>query len=312
MGVFRGKEYRYDVFITHNWGVDEQGRNNHDRAKLINESLKAHGIVTWFDGDRMHGDLVKKMTNGIDDSALVIVLVTKLYAAKVNGDNQADNCQTEFRYAFDNKTSSDDMIIPVVMEPCMRNPKTWGGRLQAGIGHLMYEDFSGEANLDECGSNLAKQVRDVLDGAVRVTTKASVVASVLPGDAVLTVSSGNSSDHPIAHDYRAWVRYGSALLISAVVIGIVWALIDAVSCFGTWETWDLGYGPLQRCTCWISTVGGGSTGMCVLTLVGIFLTLALVFGIFVCAFLESACFSRCKSSTTGPGSRRAWKDVADR
>ncbi len=139
--VFRGKAYRHAVFVTHNWGEDELGRPNHDRAIRINEALKKSGIETWFDGECLHGDVRQKMLQGIDNSALVLVLVTKKYAAKVNGENQSDNCATEFRYILDTKEGADT-IIPIVMEPCMRNPKSWGGKLQAGVGHLLSKDFS--------------------------------------------------------------------------------------------------------------------------------------------------------------------------
>jgi hypothetical protein len=163
MVFFCGKAYRHAVFITHNWGEDELGRNNHDRAKRINEALKKNGIETWFDEDRMQGDTRQKMLQGIDDSALVLVLVTKKYASKVNGANQSDNCATEFRYVLDTKEQAD-MILPIVMEPCMHNPKTWGGKLQAGVGHLLYKDFSSD---DDAGwavavAGLVKQLRDVL------------------------------------------------------------------------------------------------------------------------------------------------------
>ena len=29
----------YDVFLSHNWGNDEAGRNNHERVKYINNKL---------------------------------------------------------------------------------------------------------------------------------------------------------------------------------------------------------------------------------------------------------------------------------
>ncbi len=58
----------------------------------INEALKKNSIKTWFDGDRLQGGVRKKMLQGIDGSALVLVLVTKKYAEKVNGENQSDNC----------------------------------------------------------------------------------------------------------------------------------------------------------------------------------------------------------------------------
>ena len=41
------------VFLTHDWGIDEHGRNNHERVKRVNDWLKAHGVATWFDEEKM-------------------------------------------------------------------------------------------------------------------------------------------------------------------------------------------------------------------------------------------------------------------
>ena len=38
-----------DVFLSHNWGKDESGRDNHQRVSLINKELKECGYETWFD-----------------------------------------------------------------------------------------------------------------------------------------------------------------------------------------------------------------------------------------------------------------------
>ena len=38
-----------DVFLSHNWGPDESGRDNHERVSKLNEALKSKGIKTWFD-----------------------------------------------------------------------------------------------------------------------------------------------------------------------------------------------------------------------------------------------------------------------
>ncbi len=38
-----------DCFLSHNWGEDEQGRDNHARVKKVNDWLKDKFIETWFD-----------------------------------------------------------------------------------------------------------------------------------------------------------------------------------------------------------------------------------------------------------------------
>ena len=51
----------YDAFLTHDWGDDELGRSNHARVAEVNRLLKAAGFVTWFDEDRMQGDIVSQI-----------------------------------------------------------------------------------------------------------------------------------------------------------------------------------------------------------------------------------------------------------
>jgi hypothetical protein len=50
----------------------------------------------------MQGDINSKMTQGIDDSAVIVVFITNQYIRKVAGDGAAgadDNCKMEFDYA---------------------------------------------------------------------------------------------------------------------------------------------------------------------------------------------------------------------
>lgn len=54
---------RTHVFLTHDWGKDEQGRDNHARVSKVNDWLKANGVITWFDSDRMTGRVVQTMVN---------------------------------------------------------------------------------------------------------------------------------------------------------------------------------------------------------------------------------------------------------
>merc|ERR1711937_1132440 len=110
--------YIYDVFLTHDWGTDEQGRHNHQRVSLVNEKFKTAGLITWFDEDRMQGDIVSKMTEGIDHSSVVLAFITKKYITKVSGKGHAgatDNCKREFDYACQRK--GVEKVVTAVMDP---------------------------------------------------------------------------------------------------------------------------------------------------------------------------------------------------
>ena len=123
-------------FLTHNWA-----NGNHERVAAVNRALKALGIVTWFDDERMEGQIRKKMAEGIENTQCAVVFITALYRDKVNGDEARDNCQYEFQYAVEQL--GPQKMIPVVMEAALRDPKKWRGQLGAALGTTLYVDMCG-------------------------------------------------------------------------------------------------------------------------------------------------------------------------
>ena len=73
------------------------------------------------------GNIVDQMCRGIDNAKVIIVFITHRYCEKVGGENESDNCKMEFQYAHRRKGIPN--MVPVVMEPGMRNPADWGGAL---------------------------------------------------------------------------------------------------------------------------------------------------------------------------------------
>jgi hypothetical protein len=126
-------------FLTHNWGPQPE-YFNHKRVAAVNRLFKSWGLVTWFDDERMQGQLRKKMAEGIENTQCVVVFITELYRDKVNGDDAGDNCQYEFSYSVEQKRPQ--RMIPVVMEASMRNPRDWKGQLGAALGSMLYVDMS--------------------------------------------------------------------------------------------------------------------------------------------------------------------------
>ena len=104
----------FNAFLTHTWRKDHQDRNNHDRVARINEGLKSQGITTWFDSDKLNGEIYTQMTNGIEKSQCVVVFMTEEYMNKVNGDETRDPCRFEFNFAF--QRHGRNKIFPVLME----------------------------------------------------------------------------------------------------------------------------------------------------------------------------------------------------
>eukprot|EP00111_Clytia_hemisphaerica_P017695 TCONS_00052364-protein len=126
-----------DLFLSHDWGED--GKTNHDRVKKINEAIKELGYITWFDNERMVGNMREQMAKGIDNTKCFIAFLTKRYHDKVVLGSDTDNCRTEFDYA-----SSTVPMVAVVLDASMRNPGEWKGNIGLTLKKFMYIDMSGD------------------------------------------------------------------------------------------------------------------------------------------------------------------------
>ena len=133
-----------DVFLSHNWGEDELGRNNHDRVSFINDELQKYGYGTWFDEEQLKTKIHSHIAHGIERTQGVIVFITKRYLDKVNGEDEGDYCKLEFNYAARKKTSAK--MLAVVMESNMRDSNKWDGTVGMIFADNMFIDMSGDLN----------------------------------------------------------------------------------------------------------------------------------------------------------------------
>lgn len=147
---------QYDIFLSHDWSIDQEGRNNHYRVAKINRMLKERGFVTWFDEDRMTGDIVMQMTKGIENSRVVIVFITKNYLEKVASDNPNDNCKVEFRHARKQRTT--DNMISVVMENAVKDTSQWQGPVGMYLGEHLYVNMTSDDKLESGIDDLVKEL----------------------------------------------------------------------------------------------------------------------------------------------------------
>jgi len=156
----RGHGFIYDAFLTHNWGMDEQGRDNHERVSCFNAELKRRGFdQTWFDEERMSGNVIDQMCSGIDNSRFVIVFLTKKYITKVagegsNGDD--DNCRKEFNYA--SFKGAQNMIV-VVMEDASSDQHRWWGPVKFQIGQELYYSYTANNQLETCVERVVEEMK---------------------------------------------------------------------------------------------------------------------------------------------------------
>ena len=154
---------RFAVFLSHDWGSDELGRDNHQRVFEVNRRLRAEGLRTWFDSERMVGDINAAMTHGIDCSETVIVFVTQAYIAKAAGRGprgQMDNCCAECSYALNRR--GVQRMVAVVMEPRALDTTTWSGVVGLRLGTTLYIDLSTDGPaFDEGVKALAARIREI-------------------------------------------------------------------------------------------------------------------------------------------------------
>jgi hypothetical protein len=158
-------QFKYDAFLSHNWG---ENNINHQQVGMINNYLKSAGLRTWFDEENMSGNAVMHdMAKGIDESRKVIVFITAGYMAKVESDNRTDNCQLEFSYSTRTKGGALNMI-PVIMEPGLRDVSRWTGPVGLVLGGALYFDLSMIGSSSSGNGNEWETVLKALIEAIRV------------------------------------------------------------------------------------------------------------------------------------------------
>jgi len=147
----------FDVFLSHTWQADEQGRDTHGRVERIAAALeRKHGMRVWLDTAQMKGNVDVAMSAGIDLSKVVLAFATKKYMDKVNSNAQQDNCLKEFFYASQKRHG---YVVPVAFEECMRMQGGWGGPFKLNLPPKQPFDFSTDAAFDKQVADLAELIR---------------------------------------------------------------------------------------------------------------------------------------------------------
>jgi len=137
--------FQYDVYISHTWGKDDAGRDNHARAKHLNASLRSLGFTTWFDDEQMQGNIHSEMARGIEGSVVILICVTQHYM-KMVADNADSNCKFEFGYAMRKRTTLN--MMPIVMEESMANTSMWRGSLGMTLGRHQCRKLTTDDDVD--------------------------------------------------------------------------------------------------------------------------------------------------------------------
>ena len=142
--VFFNVMLQKDIFISHTWRFDEEGRSTHERARSLTRALQRLGWSIWFDEDDMSaGNMDYAMSSGIENAQVVLICVTKRYIEKVNyglsKPVHRDNCATEWSCAM----IRQKFVLPLVFEPCMLDTSEWPyGPVATHLGSHRYINAS--------------------------------------------------------------------------------------------------------------------------------------------------------------------------
>jgi hypothetical protein len=127
------------IFLSHNWGVNEEGEDNHNRVKYLKNILNnQYGWTTWFDEDDMEWNIDGSMYKGISQCALACVFLTKKYIFKIENNNldffNRDNCAKEWNLINIKKKP----VLPIGFEKGIKNINNWENTL---IGMYLANHF---------------------------------------------------------------------------------------------------------------------------------------------------------------------------
>ncbi len=133
--ISSSKQIDFDVFLSHDWGVDHA---NHNRVSAINKELKRLGLRTWFDDEKMHSNILNLLTDAIDRSSVFVAFITDNYMEKVAKPTDYNYCKMEFNYAVTRRKR----ILAVVMDPSVKDTATWYGPVAAIAAGSLYVNMS--------------------------------------------------------------------------------------------------------------------------------------------------------------------------
>ncbi|CAF1239048.1 unnamed protein product [Adineta steineri] len=114
------KPSQFDIMISYCWAQKPL-------CHKVNDRLEKDGYNVWLDRDEMHGSIIERMAEAIENSRFVLICMSSNYKNSVN-------CKAEAEYAFNRKSK----IVPLMVEANYR-ADGWLGFL---AGSKIYVDFA--------------------------------------------------------------------------------------------------------------------------------------------------------------------------
>jgi len=133
--LLNSNKFRKQVMISYQW-------DNQTTMTRLASLLEDSGLKVWMDIYKMEGSILGSMANGIEESNVVLIGLSKKY-------KESANCRTEAEYAYKLKKP----IVPLLLEKNYE-PDGWLGAL---LGMKLYVDIS-EYNIDEKFPDIFNQI----------------------------------------------------------------------------------------------------------------------------------------------------------
>jgi hypothetical protein len=146
------------------------------------------------------------MIAGIDNSKYYLVFLTARFIIKVAGDNAADNCRKEFKYA----ALKNKIFIAVVMEEGVRDQRAWPSIIGLHLGSRLYIDAAGDLTNPE----YMNQVVDEIRKAARLLDAGAAIPATIAG---------------ATHPTTVFTGSASTKLLQSLTVAEVEALFDALN-----------------------------------------------------------------------------------
>lgn len=132
-----------DIFISHAWGNDSKGNDNHLKSKLLADMLISFGYSVWFDSYDMYGNIDLTIMSAINNCKVVIICLTENYFNKINNavnkNKINDNCFKEWNYMM----FKEKKIIPIIIDSNSKNLYlNEAGIIQMYLSNYIFINFS--------------------------------------------------------------------------------------------------------------------------------------------------------------------------
>eukprot|EP00437_Effrenium_voratum_P039108 CAMPEP_0181464758 /NCGR_PEP_ID=MMETSP1110-20121109/35600_1 /TAXON_ID=174948 /ORGANISM="Symbiodinium sp., Strain CCMP421" /LENGTH=438 /DNA_ID=CAMNT_0023589507 /DNA_START=48 /DNA_END=1364 /DNA_ORIENTATION=- len=157
---FWRRQQGLDLFLSYSWGRDNK---YHRLVKQVEEALRGDfRFGTFLDYQHLKGgkDLWREIQSAVGTSKCMVVFVSECYNQKM--EKPESLCFKELSEA----EAQGKLVLPVVLEPCMKDTSTWSGPL-SHLGAKKYLDWSYQ-NIEDAEdfeletAQLAKDVNSIV------------------------------------------------------------------------------------------------------------------------------------------------------